>query len=208
VFVVAHLGDWRRAAAVLFERASLSGHPAPRREAGQGVAGGSSVCAVDGEFNDGSDVMGSVTTGAAHYNRAPMLAFSAKDYGADAAELAPTLRAGGHTKSHANGGVMPAVAFHENQRAEPTTRDTAGSLKVGGGKPGQGYPAIQSGMQVRRLTPLECCRLQGFPDDYLDIIYRGKPAADGPKYKALGNSMAVPCMYWIGRRIQMVEDLA
>mgnify|MGYP003331396557 CR=1 FL=1 len=62
-------------------------------------------------------------------------------------------------------------------------------------------------MQVRRLTPRECERLQGFPDDYTLIPYRGKPAADGPRYKALGNSMAVPCMVWIGRRIQMVEDL-
>jgi len=54
---------------------------------------------------------------------------------------------------------------------------------------------------VRRLMPVECARLQGFPDDYLDIPYRGKPAADGPKYKALGNSMAVPVMRWIGERI-------
>ena len=59
---------------------------------------------------------------------------------------------------------------------------------------------------VRRLTPLEAERLQGFPDGYTDIIYRGKPAPDGARYKALGNSMAVPCMAWIGKRIQMVED--
>jgi DNA (cytosine-5)-methyltransferase 1 len=62
-------------------------------------------------------------------------------------------------------------------------------------------------MQVRRLTPRECERLQGFPDDYTLIPYRGKPAADGPRYKALGNSMAVPCMAWIGRRIQMVSEI-
>ena len=60
-------------------------------------------------------------------------------------------------------------------------------------------------MQVRRLTPTECCRLQGFPDDYLDITYRGKPAADGPKYKALGNSWAVPVVRYIGERIQTVS---
>jgi DNA (cytosine-5)-methyltransferase 1 len=62
--------------------------------------------------------------------------------------------------------------------------------------------AVASGMQVRRLTPVECARLQGFPDDYLDITYRGKPAADGNKYKALGNSWAVPCARWIGERIK------
>ena len=65
----------------------------------------------------------------------------------------------------------------------------------------------QAKMQVRRLTPIECARLQGFPDTYLDIPFRGKPASDGPKYKALGNSMATPVMNWIGRRIQMVEEL-
>jgi DNA (cytosine-5)-methyltransferase 1 len=62
-------------------------------------------------------------------------------------------------------------------------------------------------MRVRRLTPTECARLQGFPDDYLDIPYRGKPAADGPKYKALGNSWAVPVVRWIGERINAVEQI-
>jgi DNA (cytosine-5)-methyltransferase 1 len=66
----------------------------------------------------------------------------------------------------------------------------------------------QASMQVRRLTPRECERLQGFPDDYTQVPHRGKPAADGPRYKALGNSMAVPCMAWIGRRIQMLEEQA
>ena len=57
-------------------------------------------------------------------------------------------------------------------------------------------------MAVRRLTPVECERLQGFPDGYTNIPWRGKPEApDGPRYKALGNSMAVPVMRWIGRRI-------
>lgn len=59
---------------------------------------------------------------------------------------------------------------------------------------------------VRRLTPLEAERLQGFPDSWTLVPYRGKPAADGPRYKALGNSMAVPCMAWIGRRIKAVEE--
>lgn len=59
---------------------------------------------------------------------------------------------------------------------------------------------------VRRLTPTECERLQGFPDGYTDIPYKGKPAPDGARYKALGNSMCVPVMHWIGKRIQMVED--
>lgn len=113
------------------------------------------------------------------------------------------------TPNGGRGGIgVGAVAFAENQRAEVITSDTAGSLKVGGGKPGQGYPAVHRGMQVRRLTPRECERLQGFPDDYTLIPYHGKPAADGPRYKALGNSMAVPVMWWIGRRIQMIAAAA
>ena len=60
---------------------------------------------------------------------------------------------------------------------------------------------VWSGLAVRRLTPVECERLQGFQDGHTQVPYRGKPASDGPRYKALGNSMAVCCMEWIGRRI-------
>lgn len=63
----------------------------------------------------------------------------------------------------------------------------------------------QPSMSVRRLTPVECERLQGFPDDYTRIPWKNKPASecpDGPRYKALGNSMAVPCMMWIGQQIR------
>ena len=59
--------------------------------------------------------------------------------------------------------------------------------------------------QVRRLTPTECERLMGFPDGYTAIQHRNKPAADGPRYKALGNSWAVPCARWLGERIEAVE---
>jgi DNA (cytosine-5)-methyltransferase 1 len=65
-------------------------------------------------------------------------------------------------------------------------------------------PMLQTAMQVRRLTPVECERLQGFPDNFTRIPWKKKPAEDcpdGPRYKALGNSMAVPCMKWIGERI-------
>ena len=343
VFVVGCLGGWQRAAAVLFERASLSGHPAPRREAGQGAAVGPTLGAAFGRnrglgneneshgliagavsakwakgtggpagdecYNltlahalrvDGFDASedgtgrgtplvpvaepftlairgrgdshaleyrqdgvanailtpnggrGGIGVGAiAHASavaetlrqhprpgsnslgqivpvhafdarqsdviqygdhaepldtdgHSQAVAFSVKDYGADAGAIAPTLRAGGHTRSHANGGVMPAIAFREvagaitqNYGKQPDNSDT-----------GLGPNLIGQSMAVRRLTPRECERLQGFPDDYTLITYRGKPAADGPRYKALGNSMAVPCMSWIGRRIQQVDDIS
>jgi DNA (cytosine-5)-methyltransferase 1 len=60
-------------------------------------------------------------------------------------------------------------------------------------------------LAVRRLTPRECERLQGFPDDHALVPVRGKPAADGPRYKALGNSMAVNVMEFIGQRIELVR---
>ena len=131
------------------------------------------------------------------------VAFSAKDHGADAGDIAPTLRSMGHDGSHANGGGQVAVAFgwqnssQQGASASASVTPTLDKSKV---------PGVGIGMQVRRLTPRECERLQGFPDDYTAITVRGKPAADGPRYKALGNSMAVPVMAWIGLRIQMVEQ--
>jgi DNA (cytosine-5)-methyltransferase 1 len=69
---------------------------------------------------------------------------------------------------------------------------------------------LSTAMQVRRLTPVECERLQGFPDNFTRIPWKKKPAQecpDGPRYKALGNSMAVPCMRWIGERIDQVNKI-
>jgi DNA (cytosine-5)-methyltransferase 1 len=103
--------------------------------------------------------------------------------------------------------VPQAVAFMENQRGEVRQSDIT-NLTVGAGTPGQGYPAAFVGSAVRRLTPRECERLQGFPDDFTLVPHRGKPAADGPRYKALGNSMAVPVMRWIGERIAQVEAVS
>jgi len=251
-------------------------------------------------------------------SQTPAIAFSAKDHGADAGPISPTLRSGGHDKSHANGGVMPAVAysimpmnsgkdykaretdvaqpimaggpvggnqggdviaqpvaFVQNCRsevrlmggdglivgalaAEPGAQqqayvafdlrgreggaqfegphDTA-NIRAASGGSSQSYVAqavgfdtynqstgdinqtLQRGTEtdqigaiiastaVRRLTPEECEALQGFPRGYTFVPYRGKPAADGPRYKALGNSMAVPVMAWIGGRIAIVDAM-
>lgn len=71
-------------------------------------------------------------------------------------------------------------------------------------------PGVTNGYVVRRLTPLECERLQGMPDGHTLVPYRGKPAEecpDGPRYKAVGNSMAVPVMRWIGERMQQVDEI-
>ena len=68
-------------------------------------------------------------------------------------------------------------------------------------------PALHAATIVRRLTPKEAGRLQGFPDGYLDILFNGKPASDRHKYAAFGNSMAVPVMKWLGERIDLVDKL-
>jgi DNA (cytosine-5)-methyltransferase 1 len=87
--------------------------------------------------------------------------------------------------------------------------NTAKTIDTNGLNPAcnQGGNAVVQQMQVRRLTPTECERLQGFSDGYTNVPHRGKPAADGNRYKALGNSWAVPVAAWVGKRIQEVEAI-
>jgi len=106
----------------------------------------------------------------------------------------------------ASSGHPPAVAFEpaiaKRDGAENRFTDVCPTLRS---QMGDNQPAVATSMQVRRLTPTECERLQGFPDSHTRIPWRGKDASecpDGPRYKALGNSMAVPVMRWIGERIQ------
>ena len=172
----------------------------------------------------------------------PIICFTAKDYGADAQEeLAPTLRSGNSSGSHANGGVMPAVTVAIRGRDGGATAELGGDIATalrasqgGGDKPHvlatrdvAGAITSNYGKQfdnsdtaigpnvanhhsaVRRLTPVECERLQGFPDGYTDIPWRGKPnSPDGPRYRALGNSWAVPKFVWLGERIQKLMPVA
>lgn len=122
-------------------------------------------------------------------------------------ELAHTL---GRNNGQENAIVTEPFTLAIRGRSEGSTVEvrndgTANALLTpNGGRAGMGVGAIGWGMQVRRLTPIECERLQGFPDDHTLIGWRGKDAAecpDGPRYKAIGNSMAVPVMRWIGERI-------
>ena len=117
-------------------------------------------------------------------------------------------RADGQTNAMTSVNLAPTLTSHAKK--DPPFIYPAGdepvTLQIHGGKPGG---REKRGLTVRRLTPRECERLQGFPDDYTDIPYRNKEhAPDGPRYKALGNSMAVPVMRWIGERIRTVEEAA
>ena len=265
VFVVGCLGGWQRAAAVLFDGASLHGHPAPRREAWQKPSSTLEGSAGRSDTNNFATSVGLVpeTSGTLGDFRT----FGLDNQGAYIPEIAPTLDATigrkwgsdqwvnrGHAIVMSSGqasaeirldGGTPALtclheaptAFHNRQDPDVSGHvthplgaqdngmavalnfrgreggtqaelggDVATAIRAGGGTSSKSHAMV--GMAVRRLTPVECARLQGFPDAYLDIPYRGKPAADGHKYKALGNSMAVPVMRWIGRRLQMVVELS
>jgi DNA (cytosine-5)-methyltransferase 1 len=282
VFVVGHLRDWRRAAAVLFECESLRGDSPPSRKAGQTITptiragapnGGAGHVARSGDSKD--ELIVPVT--------ARMVAFGEyecdgtastmkmRDY-KDATDLvAHTLRGRGFDASEDGTGrgtpIVPAFAFERRMvrtsggqpqeelnhclRSDTNTGDGAPCVAYGipgnwvNRKPENGGNAVEpmhdvapcqtktdihavaygfNGDQsektrsmgdgpahvsisaaVRRLTPRECERLQGFPDDHTLIPWRGKMAPDGPRYKALGNSMAVPVMRWIGERISQMN---
>jgi DNA (cytosine-5)-methyltransferase 1 len=282
VFVVGYLGDWRRAAAVLFERHSLSGHPAPSREAGEaitptiraGVANsGAGHGARSGDSKDELIVpvagnIGARTSRSIGADDAANGHMHAVDQGylipacpplslclnagamgrldwesetliptGGCFDVAHTLKADGFDASEdgtGRGTPIVSIAFGwqnssqqgASEHCTPTLdksktpaiavalrgREGGATAELGdecahalrASQGGGDKPHALTGMAVRRLTPQECERLQGFPDDY--TLLPGK-TADGPRYKALGNSMAVPVMRWIGERIQQVEDL-
>ena len=126
-------------------------------------------------------------------------------------ESSPTLLSMAHRAGNSNGGghvavFQPRIGRNGRGYSEGFAPALSGS---DAGATSDMRPCIASDGLVRRLTPRECERLQGFPDDdYTLIPYRGKPATDSPRYKALGNSMAVPVMRWIGERIQMCESVS
>lgn len=198
--------------------------------------------AVHGTQDPDTNVELAHTLGRNHGQENAVIAFSSKDNGQDAAnELSPTIRAGGHSTSHANAGAPPAVAY-SLQHAQIGRKDTAGPQGKGwqeevgftlDSRADADAVAVAPNMAVRRLTPVECERLQGFPDnhtliptekrkqitaeEYAYLRYHFpnmtaeeayRKAADGPRYKAIGNSMAVPVMRWIGARIMKAIEEA
>ncbi|NBW14403.1 MAG: DNA (cytosine-5-)-methyltransferase [Caulobacteraceae bacterium] len=273
VFVVGCIGDFRRAAEVLFERESVRRDSAPSRKTREGSAGVVAPSLTASNDPSRSPQSSEVTQQVAAVVAARMVAFGeyvddgtasaikargykdATDLVAqpipikdpqDLVRLSPTRKNGAgwgqpgdpaftlrsacvpgavvnsvgydsfnncvtgdvsktlNTDSQGGTAVMqPYIGGIDYENNAHTMEEATGPLlkgsPTGGGRP---LPAIATATKVRRLTPRECERLQGFPDDYTLITHRGKPAADGPRYKALGNSMAVPVMRWIGKRIQ------
>jgi len=243
VFVVGYLGDSRPAAAVLFERHSLQGHPAPRRKKEQAVAG--TITSGSGRRR-GAGIAPEELTVAGTLTNDGKAAGSATLQHTEQGLLLPTcvtgprthaLTAEGHDASEVGTGRGTPIVCHGTQ--DPCVSDKAFALgRNNGGEndiafggsanckqtnvatalsahPGGRYDAetetfVASASAVRRLTPVECERLQGFPDGHTQIPWRKKnpeDCPDGPRYKAIGNSMAVPVMHWIGKRIQQVNNL-
>lgn len=327
VFVVGCFGDWRSAAAVLFERHSLQGHPAPSRQAGKGTTtrtergfmpssfggyseGVSTLRKAGGDYGGGTEtlcvatgqagaeigadmaptlncnheapyVVGALAcntgpnghdagnflcnqavdagyvlpvlpfdttqiTSAANYSNpkagdpchplaaqahVPCIAFPERMSGtqcASAVDIAPSMGAANPTavvfgwseelnalenlqptiQRGGAGGRHEGVAY--STKLHNTTSNNAGKIfeeRTACLDANSPPPALLTAMQVRRLTPGECESLQGFPQGYTNVPHRGKPAADGPRYKALGNSWAVPNVRWIGERINLVSSI-
>lgn len=238
VFVVGYLGEWQRAAAVLFERESMRGDPKPSRKTPEDVAG-----TLDAGFdrrrgsgmnpNQLAAVASPITTRTAASDRGD---------GCDNLVLTNAEGSDGATLTRANIGKtlnnQTPLVVHGTQ--DPCISDKAFTLgrnrgqenvvsislrgRNGGVTAEAGRnisPALRASSGggdkqyvltniVRRLTPIECERLQGFPDNHTQIPWRGRDATqgpDGPRYKAIGNSMAVPVMRWIGNRIQQVDEI-
>jgi len=288
VFVVGYSGGWQYPSAVLFERASLLGNPAPSRGEGKGVTChaessiggyrqedcGGTLKASGGVLSGGSEtfiaskepklyenhpndsrvtgphdkcpaVVSRYGTGGGNVPLVQEGGIGQVDWrtaNADNGDVAQTLKtdlahqsgpciciAGNvidrKIENGRNGkGTQEEIAYTLNTIDKLAVCFEPGILKREGGdsrvsneqcstlraEMGDNQPAVATTSQVRRLTPIECERLQGFPDDFTRIPWRGKEpkdCPDGPRYKALGNSMAVPCIKWLGERIEMVNNI-
>lgn len=237
VFVVGHSdGDFSRAAAVLFEPEGVRRDPPTRRASRKGTpadaAGGFEVC---GTLSDGAHHGGGLNGQDAYTGRIqPVSVYTGDSVVADpigahegstythegkgnfrmhncvgvcvTGDRTHTLKAEGADASEdgtGRGVPIVGVCVTGDRTHALTTRSAAEEDGTG-----RGNPIVNVGMAVRRLTPVECERLQGFPDDYTRIPWKKKSAEecpDGGRYKALGNSMACNVMRWLGRRIELVE---
>ena len=219
VFVVGCLVErgarnWDAAAKVLFERESVQRHSAKSGAAREEIASDVEGRVGAGCWWDGGNTSDTLTKcGANGAQRMP----DKDNFGAVLQPIANTLGSRGvrsHTELDGHGAYIPisSVAIQGTMIGRQDHNGPSGSGCSSNGEmftlTTTDVHAIAQAMTVRRLTPRECERLQGFPDDYTLIPWRKKAAGDcpdGPRYKALGNSMAVNCMEWIGERIAAVE---
>lgn len=153
------------------------------------------ACEEDGKANDGLGIT-EEGTGPLQRCNTPAVAFDTTQVTSPKNYSNP--KPGDPCHPLAAGAHVPAVAFKESQSG---CRESDVHATIDANKGSRRQEGVFGAMQVRRLTPKECEYLQGFPADHTNVTFRKKPAADGPRYRALGNSMAVPCMVWLGHRI-------
>ena len=222
LFLVGYLGDWRPAAAVLFEPESLRGRVAPRRQAKKtpaGTAAGGARSRGGTSLDDGPLIAfgGNNTSGPiqvatavnAHGGPHGRLDFESETF------ILHALRGEGFDGSEDGTGrgtpLVPVMAFSGKNDGADARLDLAPTLRAmphaGSHANAGGQVAVTVGTGVRRLIPRECERLMGFPDDWTLIPWRGRPAPEGKRYKALGNSMAVPVIGWVLERLMKVDGL-
>ena len=230
VFAIADFGDWRSRPPILLESEGLRGDTAPSRETGQSVAPCLDVRAGrsgENSFN---------TSGGLVPERRPVLTSSGDishclnaggmgrtDYetetetetfiiGFNHDAQPDEMRFDPHLSASLTCSQHSAIAIHPHAIGRAPNAGPQGKEYLTDGSAycidGRGAAqAVTTASTVRRLTPTECERLQGFPDGYTAVGRRGKRAADGPRYKALGNSIAVPVMAWIGRQIDFAVTM-
>lgn len=213
VFALLDTGDWRSRPPILLEPESVSGDSPPRREAGEIVA---PTVSAGAPFSRTGNERVEAQALVAIPSHDPACTLTAREYKGALPEADLSTVVSFHPTQDpisstdachslgANKSATAAVAFDMRGREGGAMlegpHDTA-NIRAASGGSSRSY--VVQKIAVRRLTPLECSRLQGFPDDYLSQVrYLGRtPPADGAIYKALGNSIAVPCLVWIARRI-------
>lgn len=223
VFVAVDFGNCVDPAAVLLEPDRLRGNSAPRREAWTAVAAltanGVGTCGADDNQAQAGHLTHHTLRGISDYGPGlPCMRAKGGDAGGGSELLvAHSLRGEGFDASEdgtGRGTPLVPVAFDcKGTQVQFSTDGTHPTLRSMGHadshQNGGGHAAVATPYAVRRLIPKECAKLQGFPPDHTAITVRGKPASDGPQYKALGNSMAVPVIAWIMERMRIsMEDMA
>jgi DNA (cytosine-5)-methyltransferase 1 len=217
VFVVGYLGDWRPAAAVLFERSSLRRDLAPSRTAGKEPSAyfESSLAQYrEGDIGGTLKASGGVLGGGSEtflvqkvYETHPQDS-RVKEMGETCQTITSNWGMGG-----GNVPIVEAYSIREDAGANtfsatPLTVTPALQALRPSVQSHHAQTFVADSVKVRRLTPTECERLQGFPDGFTNVPWRKKDTSpEGLRYKALGNSMAVPCMQWIGDGIDLVDKL-
>ncbi|WP_312318886.1 DNA cytosine methyltransferase [Stenotrophomonas sp.] len=214
VFSVLDTGNWSDRPPVLLEPESLRGDSPPRRESGEGVAG--TLTRSAGERGAEDPERGQLIPALARCDTTGDGTRQDWETCTIIPAVAHTLRADGFDASEdgtGRGTPLVPVAFDckASGQAGFGIGEIASTMRSMGHadshQNGGGHLAVQHGMQVRRLTPIECERLQGAPDNHTLVVNaKGKPMADGPRYKMLGNSFAVPVIRWIGQQIEQAQE--